>query len=986
MILNFVVVSCLLTALAITVRDKSSGTVTASIQIIATRQLETFTKNATKKVTVPPGLKPQQKILKDAQLPFPVKYLRTPRRELIKKAQNLIFHNLFTNIHQRGWLLPDATYPEEQIHGNMETRKDIYRNFNEAKERSDPLAPEGFYDAEPSAWCTKSGIAIAIPLDTPLLSLEKQGKMNLQSAKWRHADNSCSVSLVQDFFANDEHRKLDAWVAFAPFGKCGGTIKESSSHIFVFNTLNVPAPGRSVAAACSCLKSGVDMNEDRDRYHASTCIPFVRWSNVTASSPTVQDDFLEIPILKFLPTKEKTRIPSRLSTATQLPTMPTESAYPPAFFKAHAQGKKGYLWPQQCTVNVTQGNSEAAIVPLIINGCPVSPMLEFTVHDTDESEKWLPSKKNYDSASTQILFSISPRYILEKLGLSSQNPRIDHTVYAFPIFAKFSCDMGLFPTRQSAQRICRKAEFERQSFDLSSKISKSNKINTEIFESMQSNHMHSTVENSCGTPNESPQCSYIVQYKNRKLQFEINKIDDMKPEFIKLNGPQQISSWKNYKKKDYLEDYWRKIEKETARNFQLERKQKQIEQEQKRPATTGTQQQLQQRQDLLSLAMKQHADFQQYKSTAESMPASINSSRQFDMTWGVSKDEMYSPASRKYDEAYDRYVSEHVQGRDSVAGQIFHRYIPTTDRVIDSIDNTIVYGPWAVNWISSQSEERRSVQVGNSRGAVGISASVPREITGTTVNWGTNAINVLTDSIQERVRLAVLHGRYGVSIDRSDSLQSATVETVSRFVETATLVDLLNRIYGERIRVRNFDFAFRRHFAAQASSAALLRQNPLTQEIALNYRAISIVVGSNRVDREFLTSVGLRGYQFTALRDFDENIFDFQGNWGNGWQTSIQTDFIDPQSSQIFTGFEFGKLGRAYAAVGAGVGNDGVPQGTATVQTADLGLTVEFIDTGVRRFNYALTIGKFTYTWESSLNLNNLLLPVIVFPPIVETV
>lgn len=65
-----------------------------------------------------------------------------------------------------------------------------------------------------------------------------------------------------------------------------------------------------------------------------------------------------------------------------------------------------------------------------------------------------------------------------------------------------------------------------------------------------------------------------------------------------------------------------------------------------------------------------------------------------------------------------------------------------------------------------------------------------------------------------------------------------------------------------------------------------------------------------------------------------------------------------------------------FLQIGVGVGDDGVPQASARVQTRNVGLGLDFLDEfGQRVLQYALTVGRFTYIWQVNLDLTNVRIP-----------
>eukprot|EP00920_Eleutheroschizon_duboscqi_P037964 GHVT01090856.1.p1 GENE.GHVT01090856.1~~GHVT01090856.1.p1 ORF type:complete len:807 (+),score=54.84 GHVT01090856.1:1320-3740(+) len=313
----------------------------------------------------------------------------------------------------------------------------------------------------------------------------------------------------------------------------------------------------------------------------------------------------------------------------------------------------------------------------------------------------------------------------------------------------------------------------------------------------------------------------------------------------------------------------------------------------------------------------------------------------------------------------------------------FIRYTRISDRILPSLDNFIVYNRWAVNYGRNDISKTTQVSVGNSRAAVGVALTpIGSGLTSTNVNYGINAISVRTLESTQDVKVGVVRGKYAFDIERSNGLQQSSVELISRYTEVAALADQLRNIYGVRTRVRNFEINYQRDFTPQSGSLNQGIENILAQEFAINYRSFSVIVGTDVIDKEYAVSAGVRGYQFSAIRDFDARLSDFQANFGKGWQVVVQGDYPDSTSEEVFTGIGFGRIGRAYVASGMGVGDDGIPAGQVELETADVGLAVDFLDEGAdRRFNYALTVGKFSYIWESSIVIPNVNLPVFFLIP-----
>lgn len=62
--------------------------------------------------------------------------------------------------------------------------------------------------------------------------------------------------------------------------------------------------------------------------------------------------------------------------------------------------------------------------------------------------------------------------------------------------------------------------------------------------------------------------------------------------------------------------------------------------------------------------------------------------------------------------------------------------------------------------------------------------------------------------------------------------------------------------------------------------------------------------------------------------------------------------------------------------LGGGIGNDGIPEASLEAQTPDVGVFMRFLEFGSdRTLQTAMTIGKFTYIWESVITPHNLRIP-----------
>eukprot|EP00921_Rhytidocystis_pertsovi_P002068 GHVQ01003555.1.p1 GENE.GHVQ01003555.1~~GHVQ01003555.1.p1 ORF type:complete len:1345 (+),score=263.58 GHVQ01003555.1:696-4730(+) len=297
------------------------------------------------------------------------------------------------------------------------------------------------------------------------------------------------------------------------------------------------------------------------------------------------------------------------------------------------------------------------------------------------------------------------------------------------------------------------------------------------------------------------------------------------------------------------------------------------------------------------------------------------------------------------------------------------------ERAIQRVSNEIVWDRWATQWSRNPNSRSTEVQVGNDLGFLGIGGDLDNRAALINTGWGDWVVSASSSERDQEVGVGVVKGNYGVNIDRANRDRATSVEVVARGTEAATLIDLTDRDYGQRIKVRNLEIAVRHDFDEFAKQD----EYELATAVSVFYKGVAISAESDVVDTEYGVSLGVRGYQVSVMRDFNERQTELQGNFGNGWQGVLEADYIDPFDDELFMRVGLGKVGRAYVSAGAGIGDDGFPQGTAEVQLQDVGLGVDVVDNrGNRVMLYSLTVGRFTYVWESKILPDNIAMPVVL--------
>ncbi|CEL95635.1 unnamed protein product [Vitrella brassicaformis CCMP3155] len=302
----------------------------------------------------------------------------------------------------------------------------------------------------------------------------------------------------------------------------------------------------------------------------------------------------------------------------------------------------------------------------------------------------------------------------------------------------------------------------------------------------------------------------------------------------------------------------------------------------------------------------------------------------------------------------------------------------TPEDLFSEIANEIIWDNWSINWGRDFLNRETSVQVGNDVAFVGIGIDTLVREQLVNVGYGKTTVTVSTDEQDLEGGVGVMVGSYGVRVDADLDDRQYAIEAVARGTEVGANIDKLDRDYGVRVKVRSTEVTVRHDFF-DVQDISTNDDEELATEVFVGYKSTGVAIGSDVDDTEYGVSVGTLGYQFSVLRDFDERQTDFQGNWGDGYQLVLNGDFPDPADTEVFVQVGFGVLGTTYVQVGAGVGGDGIPQGSAEVETDDVSFGVDFIDDlGERFFLFGLTVGKFTYTWESEVIPDNLQIPLIL--------
>lgn len=293
-----------------------------------------------------------------------------------------------------------------------------------------------------------------------------------------------------------------------------------------------------------------------------------------------------------------------------------------------------------------------------------------------------------------------------------------------------------------------------------------------------------------------------------------------------------------------------------------------------------------------------------------------------------------------------------------------------------SVKNDYTIDNLGVSWNRGVNNRQTGVKVGTDQAWVGADVALQQRRASATVAWKDFHVNALTTLEQQEIGVGVKYGKYGVSTVRNNQEDATSVEVTTPYVAVGTLANFLDRNYGQKIRVKDFEIVARHDFNEH------IYQDPgkLASEFMVSYKDYGVAVGTDVVDAQYGVSIGIKGYQFSVLRDFDERQTDFVGNFGDGWQLYISQDAPDPYSNTMFARVGFGNLKKAYVLAGAGVGDDGIPEFNARYHGKKAAIVMDLEGSGVgdRTLVTGFSFGKFTYVWNSKMALDNLRVPLMV--------
>lgn len=141
-------------------------------------------------------------------------------------------------------------------------------------------------------------------------------------------------------------------------------------------------------------------------------------------------------------------------------------------------------------------------------------------------------------------------------------------------------------------------------------------------------------------------------------------------------------------------------------------------------------------------------------------------------------------------------------------------------------------------------------------------------VTDFTTGWRKFLFTEYTNRVNEEVSVGVTRGRYGFFVDRSNLSRATAVEIIARYFASSTLIDFVDRDYGQRISFRNFDISIRHDFDEFV--------NPDPSEFAtdclITFGGVGLALSTDVKDSRYGLTVGLKGRQVSVYHDFDERM------------------------------------------------------------------------------------------------------------------
>ncbi|KAH8584074.1 uncharacterized protein ELE39_002832 [Cryptosporidium sp. chipmunk genotype I] len=303
------------------------------------------------------------------------------------------------------------------------------------------------------------------------------------------------------------------------------------------------------------------------------------------------------------------------------------------------------------------------------------------------------------------------------------------------------------------------------------------------------------------------------------------------------------------------------------------------------------------------------------------------------------------------DEENDQIVSK----SDS---NLYSRRLPS-EPMIHSVFQNILWRDWLIRYAPLVGNNGNFVRVGTNFAFAFLGESYIEEAATLGFSYDRAILSYLSgkrlSQLGRFLTFGYTQGLYGVRVDRSSTINAWGVDLQARYFISSTLVSFGLREYAQHISVREIGISLRHSFSQKE---VIVGQQFSTEAIA-SFKTLFVDVATNVKNKSYGVAIGLRGYQFTVVRNFSTRTTDFLGNWGNGWQLLLSSTFPGKDDPTIVTRAGAGRLGRSFVLAGAGIGRDMVPIVSFQTQLDDVGIILEFSPSvNERIFAYGIEISK----------------------------
>lgn len=301
--------------------------------------------------------------------------------------------------------------------------------------------------------------------------------------------------------------------------------------------------------------------------------------------------------------------------------------------------------------------------------------------------------------------------------------------------------------------------------------------------------------------------------------------------------------------------------------------------------------------------------------------------------------------------------------------------VPANEKSVYRYINEAAFGSVTTQYGRNAFDRTRALELGDNIAYLQGAISATQRESSLSGGWRSFISSVNYNEIRQEVAAAHVMGDYGLHVDRTQTFQATAIELIARSFQAGTLIDFVDRNLGVRMKVRNFEISVQHDF----DDAFNMVDPGWGTELMVQWRGTSAAIANDLLERRIGVTLGVRGYTLALLHDFDQFATVAQANWGRGWQLAIETDWADEFSTANFGTIGIGRLNRLFAQAGAGVGDDGIGMSTLRLQARNLGVAADLLNEfGDRILQVSFTVGRLTYVWQCSLNLDRIRIPNVL--------